>query len=310
MASSKRNRPQVSLTALLAFDSVARHMNFARAAEELDVSPTAMSKTVKHLEAQLGVRLFDRTTRSVGLTEHGSQLRGSLAPALELLKRCVQQVGETADKPKGLLRINTSYVAFASLIQPHQAQFLERFPEVSMEVVTEARLVDIVASGFDAGIRLGHALQRDMIAVPLGGDQRTVVVASQAYLDKRGTPQTPSDLLDHDCIHLRPGGRGRPIEWRFRSRDEHVIIDVHGTLTYSEVRCVVDAARQGLGLAYVFRQFADEHIRSGQLVPLLEKHCPPTEPFYLYYPHRAHMPGKLRAFIDFMQAMNNVKLPS
>ncbi len=303
MPSPTENKPQVSMSGLLAFDSVARHLNFARAAAEQEVTPTAMSKTIKHLEHQLGVRLFNRTTRSVGLTEHGSQLLASLAPALELIKKSVQQVGETANQPQGLLRLNTSYVAFASLIQPYQAEFLTRYPDVTMEVTTDDSLVDIVASGFDAGIRLGHAVQRDMIAVPLGSAQLTAVVASTSYLKARGTPQVPKDLLEHDCIRqrFRPGN---DFEWRFKSRDKAVVIDVRGTLVHSAMHCVVEAARQGLGLAFVYRQFAEQHIRSGELVTVLDRHCAPAEAFYLYYPHRAQMPGKLRVFIEFMQARN------
>ena len=301
MTSTKESKPPVSLTGLLAFESVARHMNFARAAEELEVSPTSISKTVKHLEAQLGVRLFNRTTRSVGLTEHGSQLLNSLAPALDLIKNSVQQVSETAGKPRGLLRINTSYVAFASLIQPHQAEFVRRFPDVTLEVAVDSKFADIVAGGFDAGIRRGHNVQRDMIAVPIGPAQRMAVVAAPSYLRKHGAPQIPKDLLDHDCIRLRFASQGRFFEWRFGSRDKPIVIDVRGRLIYSEMRSGVDAARQGLGLAYVFQQFAEEHIRSGQLVPILEKACGAAESFYLYYPHRAQMPGKLRAFVEFMR---------
>lgn len=302
------HKPPPSLASLLAFDSVARHLNFARAAAELEVTPTAMSKTIKGLEAQLGVRLFNRTTRSVGLTEHGAQLRGSLVPALDAIKRSVQQIGETAHLPKGLLRLNTSYVAFASLIQPFQAKFLERFPEVTLEVTTDDRLVDIVAGGFDAGIRQGHAVERDMVAVPLGAPQRTAVIASPRYLERRGTPQQPKDLLEHDCIRQRFAGPGRYFDWRFKSRDKPVVIGVRGQAVYSEMRCVVEAARQGLGLGYVYRQFAEEPLRSGELTTVLDRHSAPAEAFYLYYPHRAQMPGKLRAFIEFMQEMNRERV--
>ncbi|WP_018227762.1 LysR family transcriptional regulator [Methyloversatilis universalis] len=292
------------LSALLAFDSVARHLNFARAAAELDVTPTAMSKIVKTLEAQLGVRLFNRTTRSVGLTEHGAQLLGSLAPALEQIRRSVQQVGETAARPRGLLRINTSHVAFVSLIQAHQADFLRQFPDIALEVVIDNQMVDIVAGGFDAGIRLGHAVQRDMVAVPLGAAQRTVVVAAPDYLARHGAPAAPEDVLEHACIRQRFGAMGRYFEWRFEQDGQRVAIEPPTRLVHTEMRCVLDAARQGLGLAFVYRQFADEYLRSGQLVPLLQTCCAPAEAFYLYYPHRVQMPGKLRAFIDFMQDRN------
>jgi DNA-binding transcriptional LysR family regulator len=298
------DKPQVTLPALVAFERVAHHLNFARAAAELEVTPTAISKTIKILEAQLNVRLFNRTTRSVGLTEHGSQLLSTLVPALDTIKTSVQQIGETAGKPKGVLRVNTSYVAFASLIQPFQAEFLKRFPDIAMEISIENQMVDIVVRGFDAGIRLGHSVQRDMVAVPLGATQRMVVVASRAYLERRGTPRRVEDLLRHDCLRQRIAPQGPYLEWRFKSRDKLVVIDVRGPLVHTEMRCVLEAARQGIGLAYVFRQLAEEYMARGELVAVLERHCPPADAFYLYYPHRAQMPGKLRAFIDFMQEMN------
>ena len=297
-------RPAVSLSGLTAFETVARHLNFARAAEELAVSPTAMSKTVKTLEAQLGVRLFNRTTRSVSLTEHGAQLLGSLSPALELIKTSVQEVGETAARPRGALRINTSYVAYASLIEPHQAAFLRRYPDVALELVIEDRFVDIVAGGFDAGLRLGKALQRDMVAVPVGAPQKMVVVAAPAYLNAHGTPAAPQDLLAHDCIRLRFLSHGRFLEWRLGTRERAAVVDVRGRLIFSEMRSVLDAATRGLGLAYVFEQYAREPLRRGELVKVLERHGNTIEPFYVYYPHRAHMPGKLRAFVEFLRAVN------
>jgi DNA-binding transcriptional LysR family regulator len=296
--------PQASLPALLAFESVARHLNFGRAASELEITPTAISKTIKNLETRLNVRLFNRTTRSVGLTEHGSQLLSTLAPALDLIKMSVQQIGETAAKPTGVLRINASHVGFASVIQPFQAQFLKHFPEITLEVSMDSRLVDIVAGGFDAGLRMGHAVQRDMVAVPLGAIQRVVVVGSPAYLKERGTPNRPEDLLRHACIRLRFADQGRYLEWRFKSRDKLVAIDVRGPLVHTDMGCVLEAARQGVGLAFVFRQFAEEFLRRGELVPLLERYCAPADTFHLYYPHRARMPGKLRAFIDFIQEKN------
>jgi DNA-binding transcriptional LysR family regulator len=301
--------PQVSLPALVAFERVARRLNFARAASELEVTPTAISKTIKTLEAQLNVRLFNRTTRSVGLTEHGSQLLSTLAPALDLIKVSVQQIGEAAARPTGVLRINTSPVAFATVIQPFQAEFLKRFPDVTLEVSMQTQMIDIVAGGFDAGIRMGHAVQRDMVAVPLGAMQRMVVVGSPAYLEERGTPDRPTDLLAHACIRLR-FDQGRYFEWQFRSRGKLVAIDVRGPLVHSDMRFALEAARQGIGLAFVFRQFAEESLRRGELLPLLERHCAPADTFYLYYPHRARMPGKLRAFIDFMQEKNRERQSS
>ena len=294
----------VHLPGLLAFDSVARHMNFARAANEHAVTPTAMSKTVKALEAQLGIRLFNRTTRSVALTEAGAQLLATLAPALAQIRQSIEEVGESSARPHGALRINTSYVAYAALIEPHVNGFLKRYPEIGIDVVIDNALTDIVSGGFDAGIRLRHAVQRDMIALPIGPLQRLVVVGSPKYLARHGTPKTPKDLLAHNCVRQRIGDRGRFLDWEFVAGAKPMRIDVQGRLTVNEMRCALTAARQSNGLAYVFKQFAEAELTSGKLVTVLDRHSPPGESFHLYYPNRAQMPGKLRAFIEFVRALN------
>src|SRR5262245_25155963 len=203
----------VHLPALVSFECVARHLSFVRASEELDVTTPAVSKTIKQLETQLDVRLFNRTTRSVALTEAGTKLRDTLAPALAQIRDSVQQAGDFSERPHGLLRINTGYVAYASLIQAHLASFGERYPEITLDITIDNNLSDIVAGGFDAGIRLGHALQRDMIAVPLGSTQQLTVVGSPRYFERRGTPRKPHDLLEHDCIRHRLN-RARFFEFR------------------------------------------------------------------------------------------------
>jgi DNA-binding transcriptional LysR family regulator len=297
---------RVHLPALLAFECVARHLNFGRAAIELDVTPTAISKTVKQLESQLGVRLFNRTTRSVALSEPGAQLLGTLGPALEQIRQSLGSVSGASGRPSGTLRINTSYVAYACLIVESLPTFLERYPEVDLEVSLDNTLTDIVAAGFDAGIRLGHALHRDMVAVPLGSLQRRVVLASPEYLAAHPAPKRPEDLLQHACIRQRLSGRARFFEWVFRVKQRSVTIDVSGRLAVDEMRSVLDTATRGCGLAYVFEQFAAREISSGALVPVLEKFSPPSEAFYLYYPARTRMPGKLRAFLDFMREVNRI----
>jgi DNA-binding transcriptional LysR family regulator len=288
---------------LVAFECVARHLSFARAAEEFDVTTTAISKTIKQLEAQLDVRLFNRTTRSVALTEAGTKLLGTLAPALSQIRDSVQQAGEFSEHPQGLLRINAGYVAYAALIQPHLASFAERYPEITLDITLDNNLSDIVAGGFDAGIRLGYALQRDVIAVPLGPMQQLTVVGSPRYFKRRGTPRAPHELLEHDCIRHRLN-RARFFEWEFRIGGKDVTIDVRGRLVLDEMRAVLGAACEGSGLGLVFRQFAAAEITSGAVVPIFDQFLPPDQPFHLYYANRAHTPRKLRAFIDFMQAMN------
>jgi DNA-binding transcriptional LysR family regulator len=290
--------------ALVAFECVARHLNFSRAAAELHVTPTAISKTVKLLEAQVGIRLFNRTTRSVALTESGAQLLSTLAPALEQIRHSVSSVSGTFTQPYGALRINTSFVAYASLIEPHLAAFLARYPQISVEVSLDNALSDIVAAGFDAGIRLGHALHRDMVAVPIGPVQRRLVVAAPEYLAAQAQPQTPQELLTHSCIRQRLAGRGRFFDWAFQIRKQTITIDVQGRLVFDEMRAVLNAARLGCGFAYVFEHFAADEIRSGALVPVLERFSPPSESFYLYYPARTLMSGKLRAFLEFIRAAN------
>src|SRR5215510_13634607 len=293
----------VHLPALASFECVARHLSFVRASEELDVTTTAVSKTIKQLEAQLGVRLFNRTTRSVALTEAGTKLLGTLAPALAQIRDAVQQTGDFSERPHGVLRINTAYVAYATLIEAHLASFGERYPEITLDITIDNNLSDIVAGGFDAGIRLGYALERDAIAVPLGPKQQLTVVGSPRYFKRRGTPRTPHELLEHDCIRHRLN-RARFFEWEFRVGGKDVTVDVRGRLVLDEMRAVLGAACQGSGLGLVFRQFATAEIAAGAVVPILDRFLPPDEPFHLYYANRAHMPSKLRAFIEFMQAAN------
>jgi DNA-binding transcriptional LysR family regulator len=297
-------REPIHLPALLAFDCVARHLNFGRAAIELNVTSTAISKTVKQLESQLGVRLFNRTTRSVALSEPGVQLFGSIGPALEQIRQSLGSVSGAFGKPRGTLRINTSYVAYACLIVECLPTFLERYPEVELDLSVDNNLTDIVAGGFDAGIRLGHALHRDMVSMPIGPLQRRLVLASPQYLAAHPAPKRPEDLTDHACIRQRLSGRARFFEWIFRVRQRSVTIDVSGRLIFDEMRSVLEAATRGCGLAYVFEQFAARQISSGALVPVLENYSPPSEAFHLYYPARTGMPGKLRAFLDFMREVN------
>ncbi len=300
-ATTTDSRPPISLPGLITFESVARHLNFSRAAAEMAITPTAISRTIRQLETSLGTRLFNRTTRSVGLTEAGLQLMATLAPALEQIRRSVQEVGDQSGLPQGQLRINASYVAYATLLEPRLGAFLGRFPGISLGVAVDNGLSDIVAGGFDAGIRLGHALHKDMIAVPIGPPQRLVVVGAPAYLQAHGTPEVPEDLLQHSCIRQRIGHRGQYLPWQFQDGGALATIDVQGRLVFSEMRCTLDAACAGLGLALVFEPFARPALHAGRVLQLLAHCSPAAESFHLYYPNRAQMPGKLRALIDFLR---------
>ena len=297
--------PTLHMPSLVTFELVARYLSFARAADELKVTPTAVSRTIKELESRLGVRLFNRTTRSVALTEGGADLLSSLAPALAQIRASVERVNTASNRPSGQLRINTSGVAYAALIEPHVRAFNARYPDIVLEIQIDNELSDIVAGGFDAGIRLGHALQRDMVAVPLGPLQQLVVVASPDYLAEHGAPRLPEDLLRHDCIRQRLGPGGRFLEWEFTRNSKSTVIHVDGGLVVNEMRAALSAARNGCGFAYVFRQFAAADLGERRLTVVLDRHTHPGEAFHLYYPSRAQMPGKLRAFIDFVRAANS-----
>jgi len=296
---------QARLPGLLVFHCVARHLNFARAADDLMVTPTAVSKAIRQLEDQMGVRLFNRNTRSTALTEAGATLAAGLAPALRQLAQALELATSDAGQPTGLLRINAAFVPYSTLIEPHLPDFLERYPGIRFEVSLDSNLVDVVGEGFDAGVRLGHAVQRDMVAVPLGLAQSLIAVASPGYLAAHGTPAHPKDLLAHRCIRQRFASQTKFFDWTFHVQGKAMVVDIEGRMVVDEMRLAASAAREGIGIAYVFRQFVEADLRSGVLEPLLEKYSQPRGMFHVYYPSKRQMPAKLRAFIDHMRAAND-----
>ena len=298
-----RSAPEMATTASVT-SRAARVRNFARAAAELGVTPTAMSRTIKILEEQLNVRLFNRTMRSVSLTEAGTALNAPLAPALASIRAALAQVGHRADRPSGLLRINLSYVAYRILIEPHVDAFFNAFPSINLEVSLDNQLSDIVSAGFDAGIRLGRKVQNDMVAVQLGGLQQRVVLAAPDYFRERSRPERIEDLLGHDCIRQRYSFGGRLFDWKFQVAGQMVHIDVQGRLIVDDMHSVVDAAVRGAGIAFAYAAFARQEIAAGSLVRILTDDSAIDDAFHIYYLHRSHMPGKLRAFVDFMRDAN------
>lgn len=299
--------PPVHLPGLLTFEAAARHLNFARAAAEIGVTPTAVSRTIKSVETQLNVRLFNRTTRSVSLTEAGASLNAALAPALALIRDSLSQVLLATDQPSGTVRLNSSYVAYRIFIEPHLASFFEKFPLINVEVSLDNQLSDIVNAGFDIGIRMGKRVQNDMVAVQLGTRQKRIVVAAPDYFRKRSEPKTLEDLLKHNCIRQRYSVGGRFFEWKFEDQGQMVQIDVQGRFIFDEMRSTLDAAIQGQGIGFVFEDFAKQELASGMLRQILKQHSGLDDAFHLYYPHRKHMPGKLRAFVDFMRSANRAE---
>lgn len=297
----------VHFPGLLTFEAAARHLNFARAAIEIGVTPTAVSRTIKSLEGQLNVRLFNRTTRSVSLTEAGESLNATLVPALTQIRDSLSQVLLSTDQPSGTVRLNSSYVAYRILIEPHLTAFMKKFPLINVEISLDNRLGDIVNAGFDIGIRMGKRVQNDMIAVKLGALQKRIVVAAPDYFHKRHEPKIIDDLLKHNCIRQRYSVGGRLFEWKFEDGRQVVQVDVQGRLIFDEMRSVLDAAMQGQGIGFIFEDFAKQELASGMLQQILEAHSGLDDAFHFYYPHRKHMPGKLRAFVDFMRSANSIE---
>jgi DNA-binding transcriptional LysR family regulator len=286
----------IELEAVLA---VARHGGFRSAAVDMGMSRSALSATVAGLEARLGVRLFNRTTRSVSTTEAGEQFVVRIAPALADIRGAMEATNELRDTPAGTLRLNSSVGAAQMIFAPVVLEYLRRYPDMKVDIVTERRLVDIVAEGFDAGIRLAEAVPRDMVAVPMGGEQRMVVVASPQYLQTHPAPQVPDDLMAHRCVRWRFSS-GTIYRWEFVRHGEAMTLDVPGPITLDEPLLMLEAARAGVGIAYMGMFHVAEDLASGRLVPLLEEWSPSFPGICLYYPSRRNVPAGLRAFIDLV----------
>jgi DNA-binding transcriptional LysR family regulator len=293
--------PQPNLSHLGLFAAVARHASFQRAAAEAGMSTSAVSHAIRGLEERLGVGLFNRTTRSVALTEAGQRLLERLQPALRDLGDALDEMNNFRTTPSGTLRINTSHVAAQMLIAPMLARFLAAYPEIHLEVAADDGLVDIVAGGFDAGIRFQEDVPEDMVGVRFGGVQRFAVVGAPAYFARHPPPQHPSDLARHACIrHRFPSGR--IFKWEFERDGTWLEIDPTGPVTLTDQDTEARAMLDGVGLAFTFERMAAAALRDGRLVRVLDDWCPEYPGFMLYYPRQRRMSSALRAFIDFMRA--------
>ncbi len=289
------------LPGLSMFRTVARLGSFTRAADYLGVSPPAVSQAVRALEAQLGARLFNRTSRRVALSEAGSRFLAQVGSSLDRIDTAVQELRAGNGRPSGLLRINLSRLASSLFVMPRLAEFMARHPLLQVELYTDDALSDVVGGGFDAGIRLGDVLAADMIAVPIDRGQRRVIVASSDYVRRHGTPRTPADLAEHDCIRFRFPGSGRLEAWQFAEDGKDFSVDVQGRLIFPDDASVAEAVRGGLGLAQRFGQQVERDIADGRLVQVLAPYAATLPGFYIYYPSREHLPAKLRVFIDFLR---------
>jgi DNA-binding transcriptional LysR family regulator len=290
-----------TLADLRAFMVVAARRSFVQAAGELGLSRSALSHAMRGLENDLSVRLLHRTTRSVSLTEAGERLLARLRPVLSELDHALDDVARDDKALRGSLRINGSDGAIRQLLRTVVPRFLAMYPHMELDLVSEGRFVDIVAEGFDAGVRLGEAVHKDMIAVRVSEDLRFLAVASPRYLRKHGQPAVPEELQAHRCIRQRLPG-GRRYRWEFARHGQAVTIDPPGALTLDSNPLMVEAALDGLGIAYVPEPYARDALARKRLVAVLSDWCPTIPGLFLYFPGNRHIPAGLRAFIDVLRA--------
>ena len=289
------------LPAIAAFARVAQQGSFSKAAGSLGISPSALSQSVRALESRLGVRLLNRTTRRVSVTEAGALFLQRILPALEQFDAAFGELEELKGRPTGTLRISLPRIAMLSVIAPLLKDFCDAYPAITLDLVADDRFVDLVGEGFDAGMRLGESLAPGMIAVRASRDQRMLVVGSEAYFARHGRPEKPADLHAHRCILFRFSSGGI-YRWEFSGEGKEFDMDLAGPLVCNDNKLMLQAARDGVGLAYLFEDLAREDLVSGRLQAVLENWCPSFAGYYLYYPTRDQMPSKLRALIDFMTA--------
>ena len=266
----------------------------------MGVSRSALSHTIIGLERKLGVRLFNRTTRSVSQTQAGARLLSRLDPVLRDLDAALDTLSQERGTPSGTLRINANKSGARLLLRMVVPQYLDLYPDVELDLVSEGRLVDIVEQGFDAGVRLLEAVPQDMVAVTFAGDVRFVAVAAPSYLGGRETPKTPDDLHAHCCIRQRLPS-GKRYHWEFAKHGAEIAIDVKGRLTLDDNDLLVQAAAEGRGIAYVPDHFAKPFLETGELVTVLDDWCPPMPGLAIYYPANRHLPASLRSFIDIVR---------
>ncbi len=287
---------RTGLTELVAFITIAEKRSFSVAARALGVSPSALSYTVKNLEKSLNVRLFNRTTRSVALTEAGEQFLRRVGPAIADLQNAENEMISERNRPSGSIRISAAEAGARPLIRHVLPDFLATYPDIHVEIVVDTRMVDIVADGFDAGIRVFEDVPRDMVAVRFGPDMRFAAVASPNYLSRHAPPKTPQDLHQHRCLRFRFVS-GRLYHWNLEHQGHNVTFDAQGPMTLDNTNLMVEAALAGIGIAWVPEYHVVDHLAAGRLVHLLPEWSPSFPGLSLYYPANRHPPTALRLFL-------------
>ncbi len=291
---------KIALTEMDSFVAVAQRASFAKAAAQLGMSRSSLSESVRTLEERLGVRLLNRTTRSVSLTQAGERLLARLQPVLDDVNAALESVGSFRDRPTGTLRITVAPPAVKMVVEPVLARFLAAYPDVSVEVSSDSALVNIITERYDAGIRLGERVEKDMIALRLTKRARPMVVGAPSYVKKHGRPEKPDELKSHNCIRARfPSGA--LLEWQFARGAKPYQVTVQGNVIANTQELILQAALDGIGLAHVMQDEAAPHIKAKRLIPLLEDWALPGPDFSLYYPSRRYTPLVLQAFIDFLR---------
>jgi DNA-binding transcriptional LysR family regulator len=293
--------PRENLNDLLAFLIVARERSFTKAAAKLGVSQSALSHTVRALEARLGVRLLARTTRSVAPTEAGERLLQKVGPRFDEIEAELAALGELRDKPAGSFRITATDYAADALLLPKLAKLLRHYPDIKVEIVIDYGLADIVAQRYDAGVRHGEQVAKDMIAVRIGPQMRMAVVGSPSYFATRPAPQRPQDLVDHSCINLRLPTHGGLYAWEFEKDGRELRVRVDGQLVCNGAVQMLNGAVAGLGLAYIPEDLAQPHLARGRLRRVLEDWCPPLSGYHLYYPSRRQPSAAFTLLVDALR---------
>lgn len=289
---------------LLAFLAVARERSFTRAAAKLGVSQSALSHSVRGLESRLGLRLLNRTTRSVSPTEAGERLLHRIGPRFDEIEAELSSLSELRDKPAGTIRITATGHAADTVLWPKLSKFLHCYPDIKVEIVIEYGLTDIVAERFDAGVRAGEQVARDMIAVRIGPDLRMAVVGAPSYFAGRSPPKKPQDLTEHNCINLRLPTRGGLYAWEFGKGKRELRVHVEGQLVFNRPSRVLNAALAGFGLGYVLEDVAQPYVAKGRLVRVLEDWCPPFTGYHLYYPSRRQPSPAFALLVDALRHRN------
>lgn len=286
---------------LQAFLAVARDQSFTKAAAKLGITPSALSHTMRMLEERLGVRLLARTTRNVALTEAGERLMQAIAPLFDQITAEVDALGELRDTPRGTIRVTCTDDQIELCVRPMLAKFLKDYPEITLELYVDYGFTNVVEQRFDAGIRLGESISKDMIAVRIGPDWRLAVVGSPAYFERNSVPKTPHELTKHRCVNIRHRPSGSIYAWEFEKDGQAFSVKVEGQLVFNSIMHVLNAAVDGIGLAYVPEELVAPYLADGRLKEVLADWCPRFEGFHLYYPNRRQSSPAFSAFVEALR---------